>query len=101
MRRSGFFLAVWYQIDDIRSLSNSAWIISLLMLANAMIMLFLAIVTARRRRGFYYLTLAVLAVNLLLTVTDEFGLLDLIVLILALAIVLLMVGARSQFMPSF
>lgn len=96
-------LALWYLkplFEDGSSLSNFAWILSGMMLANALVMLFLAWGIAQRRRKLYFLALAVLAANIVLTVTDEFGLLDLIVLILALIIVVLMVGARPQFMPA-
>ncbi|MGB3716967.1 MAG: hypothetical protein WA996_21305 [Candidatus Promineifilaceae bacterium] len=97
------FLAVWYLkplFDDVGSFSNSSWIVSGLMFANALVMFFLAWSVAKKRRRFYYLALAVLAANIVLTVTDEFDLFDLIVLTLALVIVVLKVGARSQFMPA-
>jgi peptidoglycan/LPS O-acetylase OafA/YrhL len=63
-------------------------------------MLFLAWGVAKRRRKLYYLALAVLAANIVLTATDEFGLFDLIVPIIALVMVVLMVGSRSRFMPT-
>jgi hypothetical protein len=97
------FLAVWYLkplFEDGGSLSNFARIVSGLMFANALVMLFLAWGVAKRRRAFYYLALAILAVNIVLTVTDEFGSVDLMVLILALVISVLMVRARSEFLPA-
>ncbi|MBP6470897.1 MAG: hypothetical protein KBE23_14785 [Chloroflexi bacterium] len=51
----------------------------------------------------FYVALAVLLVNIVLTVTDQFGLFDLLTLLLDLIILALLLAGRRQFlqpMPS-
>jgi hypothetical protein len=54
---------------------------------------------ARRQNIFYYLALAILAVNIVLTVTDQFGLFDAITLIFDLAILARLLVFRRQYLP--
>jgi uncharacterized membrane protein YhaH (DUF805 family) len=46
------------------------------------------------RRPFYYLALAVMAINIILTFTDQFGLLDFLTLVIDLAIVAILIAGR-------
>jgi hypothetical protein len=92
-------LYLWQFSSDSGGLSYADWIVAGLMFANALAMLLLALIIGKRRRIYYFLALAVLAVNILLTVTDEFGLLDLVVLLLGLAILVLLVGGRRRYLP--
>jgi hypothetical protein len=96
-------LGAWYlalQFTEARVLSTSAWIVTGLMFVNALAMLSLAWGIGRRQRAYCYSALAVILVNILLSVTDEFGLYDLIILLLNLAILLLLFAGRSQYLPS-
>lgn len=75
----------------------SALIVATLMAANAGAMLVAGIGVRRRRRLFYFFALAVLAVNIVLTVTDEFGLLDLATLLIDLVLLGLLIVTRSEY----
>lgn len=68
----------------------AAWIIAVLMFGNAGAMLLSGILVGRRSRNGYYFALAVLAVNILLTFTDEFGALDLVTLLVDLVLLALL-----------
>jgi hypothetical protein len=87
-------------LDRAASQSNLAWLLSAVMFANALVMLLLAWGIGRRWRAVFYLSFAVLLVNILLTLTDEFGLFDLIVLIIYLAIAGLLFASRSRYLPA-
>lgn len=66
------------------------WIIAIFMFGNAAAMLLSGVLIARLTRLGYYFALAVLAVNILLTFTDEFGTLDLITLLIDLILLALL-----------
>ena len=51
----------------------------------------------RRRRLFYFFAMAILAVNIILTVTDEFGLLDLATLLIDLVLLGPLIVTRSEY----
>jgi hypothetical protein len=74
---------------------TARWIIAVLMLANAGAMAWVG-AGLGKRRSFYYLGLAVMAVNIILTVTDQVGVSDLITLVIDLAIVVLLIATRSR-----
>jgi hypothetical protein len=52
----------------------------------------------RKWRGFYYLALAVLLVNIVLTFTDQVGLLDILTFALDLVLLGLLIVARKRFL---
>jgi hypothetical protein len=72
------------------------WIIAILMAGNAGMMLLSGWGLGTGRRLFYYLALAVMAINIILTFTDQFGLLDLLTLGIDLAILGLLIASRSR-----
>ena len=74
----------------------SLWIISILMAGNAGMMLLCGWGLGTGHRLFYYLALAVMAVNILLTFTDQFGLLDFLTLVIDLAILALLISSRQR-----
>jgi hypothetical protein len=74
-------------------------VIAILMFGNAAAMLVCGVGLGTRQRRFYFLALAVLAVNLILTVTDQFGLLDLLTLLLDVALLGLLVWDRKSYAP--
>ncbi len=73
------------------------WAIAILMFGNAGALLIAGLWLGRLSKWAWLFALAVLFVNILLTVTDEFGALDLITLVIDLAIVALLVGTRKTF----
>lgn len=81
----------------LRSANGLAWGLALLMLANAGVMLWAGRGIGRRQKRFYYLALAVLAVNIVLTVTDQFGALDLSTLVIDVLLFALLIVTRGEY----
>jgi hypothetical protein len=79
------------------SQSIGVWVISFFMLANATVLLLIGVGIGRRQKRFLYLGILVLAANILLTVTDEFGFFDLITLLIDLGLLGLLVATRSRY----
>jgi hypothetical protein len=75
------------------------WVVAILMFGNAAAMAWLAWVLGKRRTLWYWAAVAVVAVNVLLSVTDQFGLLDLAVLLVDGMLLLLLLAARTRFLP--
>lgn len=73
-----------------------AWVIAILMLGNAAAMQWLGWGIGRQNRRFYVLGIVWLAINILLTLTDEFGLYDLLILVLNAGTLALLIAARSH-----
>jgi len=78
--------------------SMTVWISGILMFGNCVAMLLCGVGLGTQRRLFYYLSLAVLVANIILTVTDEFGLLDLITLLIDLALLGLLIATRKRYL---
>jgi hypothetical protein len=76
---------------------SAAGIIAILMLGNAGAMLLSGIGLGRRSRLFYVFALGVLLVNLVLTVTDQVGLLDLLMGALDLVLLGLLIAVRDRY----
>lgn len=72
------------------------WIIALLMASNAGMMLLTGWGLGTGSRLLYFLALTVMAVNIILTFTDEFGLLDFITLVTDLIILALLIFGRPK-----
>ncbi len=72
-----------------RGSSVGIWVLAVLIAGNAAAMAVCAWGLGQRGKLFIYLALLVLAVNILLTFTDQFGLLDLLTLLLDLVILAL------------
>ncbi|MBN1314855.1 MAG: hypothetical protein JXA42_05285 [Anaerolineales bacterium] len=70
-------------------------VIAALMVGNAAGMLVCGVALRARRKPVYYLALGFLAINILLTFTDQFGLLDLITLVIDVVIVVLLIVDRE------
>lgn len=102
-----FFLnaAIWvlFGIASVLRLSAAtsanaltAVVVAVLMFGNAAAMLWSGVTIARRQKRFYALALAVLLINIVLTFTDQFGLFDLLTLLLDVALLgILLAGART------
>ncbi|MFN2111081.1 MAG: hypothetical protein ACK2UI_15610 [Anaerolineae bacterium] len=102
-----FFLdaAIWIALG-ITSLLNvargstsimTAIVIGVLMFGNAGAMV-LSGFGLGKWRGFYYLALAVLLVNIVLTFTDQVGLLDILTFLLDLALLMLLITTSKQYL---
>jgi uncharacterized membrane protein (DUF2068 family) len=100
--RAMFFLnaAIWILFSILtlrRTHGSTAWIVAILMAGNAGAMLLAGWGIGKRQKWFYYLGIAVLAVNIVLTVTDEFGLFDLITLLIDVILLVLLLATRSRY----
>lgn len=69
----------------------TTWIVALLMFGNAAAMLISGVVVARGGKWSYFFVLAVLLVNILLTFTDQVGILDLLTLLIDLVLLILVI----------
>jgi hypothetical protein len=75
-------------------------VISFMLLGNAGALLAAGVGTGRRKRWFFYFGIAVLFVNILLTITDEFGVFEFITFALDVFLLGLLIGARAHYLPS-
>lgn len=71
-------------------------VVALLMFFNVGAMLLSAWLIGRRKRLFYWVALAVLLGNIILTFTDQFGLIDLLTLIIDLVLLGIMLIKRQE-----
>ena len=78
-------------------MSIFAWVVVGLMFANALMLLWVAWGLGRGSRPLYWLGLAQVAVNLLLSVTDQVGVWDWIVLLLNAVTLALLFAQRRHF----
>ena len=81
-------------------LSSFGWIIAGLMFVNGVVLIWIGWGLREARRFYFYLALLVLAGNILLTITDEFGIFDLVTLIIAISLVILLVVTRSKYLSA-
>ena len=75
-------------------------IIAILMFVNAVILMWIGWGIGKGQRLYYYFGLLVLAGNIFLTLTDEFGIFDLAVFVLAIGLLLLLILTRSQYLTN-
>jgi hypothetical protein len=72
-------------------------VMGILMFGNAGVMALCGILLGKQRRLFLYMTIGVLAINVLLTLTDQVGALDLITLTIDVILLGLLYLTRSNF----
>lgn len=72
-------------------------IITILTFGNAAAMFVCGVGLGKQRRLFYFLALAVLTINIILTFTDQFGILDFITLVIDVIILGILILKRKQF----
>ena len=75
----------------------TAAIIAILMFGNAAAMLLCSFGLGKQQARYFTLALVVLIVNIVLTVTDEFGLWDFITLVLDIVLLVLLVVTRKRY----
>jgi hypothetical protein len=76
---------------------SAAWITAILMVGNAGAMLMSAVGLGRRSRLLYLFAVAVLVVNIILTVTDQVGWLDVLTGLLDLVLLALLIAIRGRY----
>jgi hypothetical protein len=72
----------------------TAAIVAVLMFGNAAAMLISGLGLGTRNKWLYFLAVAVIVVNIILTVTDQFGLLDFITLVIDVVLLGLLIVIR-------
>lgn len=78
--------------------STMRWVVFVLMLANGLAMFWIGWRIAQPDKRFYYLGIVVLAVNILLSITDEFGWLDLATMLVDVLLLGLLIATRSWYL---
>ncbi len=73
-------------------------VIAVLMVGNAIAMAVSGYVLSQKVRWSYYLAMAVLGINIILTVTDQVGTLDWITLIIDLIILGILIRIREEYL---
>lgn len=73
------------------------WVVVILMFGNALAMLISGIGITTQHKLFYFFALAILAVNIILTFTDQFGMFDFITLVVDLVILALLIASWCSF----
>jgi hypothetical protein len=94
-------LGVWSLVNPAVVNLNSKMaglIIAVLMFGNALAMLVCGIGLGKRQKRFFYLALTVLLINIILTVTDQFGILDLLTLVIDLALLGILIADRHSYL---
>jgi hypothetical protein len=74
-----------------------AGILAILMFGNAAGMCLCAVFLGKRNRWLYFITLAFLTLNILLTITDQVGFLDWVTLAIDLILFGILVGIRARY----
>jgi len=78
--------------------TTTMWIVALLMFGNAGAMLVAGVGIGKQRRLFYTSGLAVLVINIILTFTDQFGVLDFITLVIDVVLLGLLIVTRARYL---
>ena len=74
--------------------------ILVLMFVNALILLWIGWGIGKGQRLYYYFGVLVLAGNIFLTLTDEFGIFDLAVLALTIGLLIMLILTRSRYLSN-
>jgi len=77
--------------------ATTMWAIGVLMLVNTGAMVWVAAGLGKQQRRFYYPALALMAVNIVLTVTDQMGVFDWAMLGLDVSILVLLLATRKLY----
>ena len=75
-------------------------IYAFIMLVEAGLLLLCYYRLPRRKRGIFWLTFAILALNIILPVFDQVGLVDVLFILLNMATLALLYSSRKEFLPA-
>jgi len=73
---------------------------ALAMFSDAAVMSFCVLQLNKKTKWAYYLSVLVLALNIFLTIFDQFGLVDLLFLLLNLITLIVLIMGRKEFLPA-
>ena len=71
-----------------------------MMFVNGAVLIWIGRGLREARRFYFYLALLVLVGNILLTITDDFGIFDLVTLIIAISLLILLLVTRSKYLSA-
>ncbi|MEA3440642.1 MAG: hypothetical protein U9R58_10200 [Chloroflexota bacterium] len=83
-------------VDSTSEMANMSWIMSVIMFGFACLLIWVGWSIGRMDQRFFFIGLIVLGLTIILTVTDEFGVFDLIILVLNVVTFALLIMARSK-----
>jgi hypothetical protein len=72
------------------------WMITLLMFANSAGLFWFGLVITNGRKGIFFLAILYIALNVVLSITDQFGIVDALILMLNLALLGLLFVTRQR-----
>jgi hypothetical protein len=96
----GLAAYVLYDMAVINTNRLPAILVGVFMLGNAAMMLVSAIMLGKRQTWAYYFAILVLAVNIILTFTDQFGFWDLLTLIIDLILFGILLSIRKPYLSN-
>jgi len=73
---------------------------AILMFGDAAVMAFCVFLLNKRKKYAYLLSVVVLALNIFATIFDQFGLVDLLFLLLIMVALVTLIMARKEFLPA-
>ena len=76
------------------------WVIAVLMYFNSALLIWIGWRIGKGLKLYYYFGILVLSGNIFLTLTDEFGVFDLIVLVIAVGLFILLIVTRSKYLKA-
>jgi hypothetical protein len=76
--------------------SSLRWMLSLLMFANAAVMLWFGVMLGSGRNWLFFLAILYMALNVVLSITDQFGWIDALILLLNLIVLGLLFVTRQR-----
>ena len=76
------------------------YIVGVLMLGNVTAMALSGFLIGKKNKWFFFFALFVLAINILLTFTDQFGFFDLATLVLDLVLFVILISIRKQYLSA-
>lgn len=85
-------------VDSGGYFSGTMVIAAILMFINSAVLIWIGWGIGKGKKLYYYFGLLALAGNIFLTLTDEFGLLDLFVLVIAVVLFVLLIFTRSKYL---
>ena len=105
LTRYAFFLnsAVWLAFGVASLLSRALfdgsplhWVITVLMIANAIVMLWFGVKIVSGQKWIFFLGILYMALNVVLSITDQFGWIDALILLLNLCLLGLLFITRQR-----
>jgi hypothetical protein len=76
--------------------SLARWVITAMMIANAIVMIWLGVMIVSGRKWVFFLAILYMVLNVVLSITDQFGWIDAIILILNLVVLGMLFVTRQR-----